>query len=107
MGHTAEGSRWFSLTLSEQLGNIGSEIYRAGQWSQRGDTIQREGALDRAFELFALTLSDPRWVGRLKELARSKEVVADWFYGEQQYGYTQIDLERYFDQFAYAARVGR
>ncbi len=107
MVHTLAGSRWSEISLSEQLGNIGSEVHRAGQWNTRGDSGQRDRALDRAFALFDFTLADVRWVGRRKELARSREVLADMFYGEQQYGYSQLDLERYFDQFAYAARVGR
>ncbi len=64
--------RWHQLSLAEQLGNIGSEISRAARWSGRNDELSR-GALERALELFDLTLDDPRHrrsPARLRELAQ-------------------------------------
>ncbi len=69
----AEG-RWFTLTLAEQLGNIGSEFERATRAKQSGDKKIEETALARFLELFDLTLADNRWAGRRRrELARLRE----------------------------------
>ena len=71
--------RWHELSLAEQLGNIGSEISRAIKWSARNPDTSR-GALYRALELIDLTLDDPRHrrsAPRLREIARTREVVID------------------------------
>ena len=98
--------RWSELSLVEQLGNIGSEISRAVRWHSRNPNLAR-GALHRALELFDLTLADERhrrMPGRLREIARAREVVADFFAGPNQYGSTGPSLQKYFDAFALAAR---
>jgi hypothetical protein len=98
--------RWHQLSLAEQLGNIGSEISRAVRWSGRNDQLAR-GALERALELFDLTLDDPRHrqsLPRLREIARAREVVVDFFDGPNEYGSTAVDLQKYFDAYALAVR---
>jgi hypothetical protein len=98
--------RWQTLSLAEQLGNIGSEISRAIRWSGRNDQLAR-GAFERALELFDLTLDDPRHrqsPPRLRELARAREVVVDFFGGSNRYGSTAASLQKYFDAYALAAR---
>jgi len=98
--------RWWSLSLAEQLGNVGSEVSRATRWQARNPEVAR-GALYRALELLDLTLADRRHqesCARLRELARAREVVADYFAGPNQYGSTGASLQRYFDAYAIAAR---
>lgn len=98
--------RWWELTLAEQLGHVGSEVSRAARWASRNPEVAR-GALYRALELLDLTLADPRQrqsPGRLREIARAREVVADFFAGPNQYGSTAHSLQKYFDAFAIAAR---
>jgi hypothetical protein len=99
--------RWFELTLMEQLGNIGSEVGRAARAKTQGNDQRLAGALDRALELFDLTLADGRWRGRLKEIARAREVVCDFLVGDNEYGSTAESLDRYFLPFAMAARRNR
>ena len=95
--------RWFKLSLAEQMGNIGSEVYRAAKW--QGNNIELfQKATDRAFELFDLTLEDRRWHGRLREIARAREVFADGVTGGKEYGTKLPELMPYFDAFALAAR---
>ena len=94
--------RWFTLSLCEQLGNIGSEIHRAIR--AKGDKFRFENAIIRGLELFDLTLSDRRWHGRLKEIARAKELFCDAILGGEEYGTSLEDLDRYFYYFAVAAR---
>lgn len=97
--------RWFKMPLCEQLGNVGSEIGRAVKWQKAGEAALRNKALERAFDLFDLTISDQRWRVRLKEICRAREVVADVFYGQNQYQTSPEDLEKYFYQFALASRL--
>ncbi|MFY9461697.1 MAG: hypothetical protein WAP51_00650 [Candidatus Sungiibacteriota bacterium] len=98
--------RWHKLSLAEQLGNIGSEVGRALQWKERGDEKLFWGAVYRALELFDLTMADFRWRGRLREIARAREVFCDAVYGGKLYNSSLQDLTRYFDYFAFAARRG-
>ncbi|OFW28863.1 MAG: hypothetical protein A3H97_16425 [Acidobacteria bacterium RIFCSPLOWO2_02_FULL_65_29] len=98
--------RWWELSLAEQLGHVGSEVSRAVRWTSRNPGVAR-GALYRALELLDLTLDDPRQrrsVARLREIARAREVVADFFAGPNQYGSTGPSLQKYFDAYARAAR---
>jgi len=98
--------RWHELSLAEQFGNIGSEISRAIRWSGKNPDTAR-GALYRALELIDLTLDDPRHRQsrpRLREIARTHEVVVDFFAGSNEYGSTSASLMKYFDQFALLAR---
>jgi hypothetical protein len=100
--------RWQTLTLAEQLGNIGSEVGRAIRAGERDDADRFEGALERALELFDLTLADPRWRGhRVREIARAREVACDFPVGENDYRSTAASLDAYFLQFAIAARRNR
>jgi hypothetical protein len=100
--------RWQTLTLAEQLGNIGSEIERAIRARDRDDAGRFTGGLDRALELFDLTLADPRWRGRrLREIARAREVTCDFLVGDNDYRSTADSLASYFLQFALAARRSR
>ena len=98
--------RWRELSLAEQLGHIGSEISRATRWTSRNPALA-QGALYRALELFDLTLDDPRHrqaPARLREIARAREVVADFLAGPNQYQSTAESLQRYFDAYTLAAR---
>lgn len=95
--------RWYLFSLAEQLGNIGSEVSRA--LHAEGDAKRFENAVVRALELFDLTISDPRWKKRLKEITRAREVFCDAAYGTNEYGISLEDLDRYFYYFAYAARA--
>ena len=100
-----DSKKWFQLSLSEQMANIGSEVMRAVKWHQKGEKEHEEKAIERALELFDLTLSDKRWKNRAKEIARMREVVCDFFYGGNQYRSDSVSLDNYFLHFAIAARL--
>lgn len=102
----AARSRWWNLSLAEQFGNVGSEISRAIRWSTKNPQTA-QAALYRGLDLFDLMLDDPRHrgsVARLREIARAREVVVDFLAGANEYGSTGPSLQKYFDQFALAAR---
>lgn len=99
--------RWHSMSLMDQLANIGSEVGRAARARTLGNEARVAPALDRALELFDLTLADDRWRARLKEIARAREIVCDFLVGENAYGSTADSLDRYFLPFAAAVRRAR
>jgi hypothetical protein len=97
---------WHSLSLVEQPANVGSEVARVGRWYE-SDRDRCEQAFVRALELLDLTIADPRWTGRRKELTRARELLCDAMYGGTRYGSDWASLDRYFFHFAAAARLNR
>lgn len=95
--------RWQQFSLDEQLGNVGSEISRAKNWESKNSEYFLN-AIWRAIELLDLTIQDPKNRFRLEEICRAKEILCDIVFGENQYNTTLEDLDRYFTQFALAAR---
>ena len=91
--------RWFTMSLADQLGNIGSEVGRARKWAGK-DEQSFWGAVTRALELFDLTREDPRWQKRRPELNRARESFADAILGGKEYWSTLEDIENYFIPFA-------
>lgn len=100
------GGKWYVMSLAEQLGNVGSEVSRAKNWHGRDEKFS-DNALIRALELLDLTLSDKRWRKRLKELVRVREVLGDLFTGGKEYKSTFEDLDKYFFNFALAAKLNK
>ena len=98
--------RWFELTLAEQLGNVGSEVHRALAAEGR-NSEDFQAAFRRALELLDLTLRDPSHRGRLKEIARLRELLCDAALGSRMYRSSLADIDRYLLTFAVAARQQR
>lgn len=91
--------KWYNLSLAQQLANIGSEVNRANRWKDKDEKLFNS-AVERAIELFYLTIADTRWRNRLKELTRLHEVFCDAVLDGKEYGSTLQGLERYFFYFA-------
>ena len=97
--------RWFTFSIATQLGNIGSEVGRSINWKEKKMSRPAKLALERALELFDLSLADERWKGaRRREIARAREVVCDFLVGDNQYKSDSRGLQKYFDAYALAAR---
>jgi hypothetical protein len=96
--------RWQRFSLIEQLANIGAEVSRALSWKKKGEQEKSQRALERGLELFDLTIQDRRWQKRLKELLRTREIVCDYFWGDNKFHSTPEVIDKYFLQFALAAR---
>ena len=100
--------RWTTMSVAEQLGNVGAEVGRAMRAKAQGNAGRFDAALDRALELFDLTLADRRWkLHRLLEIARARETTVDFLLGDNEYGSTVELIDRYFTGFAVAARAAR
>ena len=97
--------KWFTLSLAEQMGNIGSEVWRALRAKAGRDDRRFWSAVELTLELFDLTLEDPRWRGRRWEIARAREVFCDAVYGGKLYKSSLEEIVPYFDQFALAAAI--
>jgi hypothetical protein len=101
--------RWFTFSVSEQLGNVGSEFERAARAYGRVDRDRFENAFDRMLELLDLTVEDPKWRTpcRLRELLRLREEVCDVFHGSEIFATSIETLKKYFLYFGIAARANR
>jgi len=95
---------WFELSLIEQLANVGSEVHRTISWKSNGNPEYSQKAFERALELLDFTIADPKNIGRLKELTRTRECLVDYFMYDNIYGSSDEKWEKYFYAFAYAAR---
>lgn len=97
--------KWAAQSIFEIMGNIGSEVSRTIKWKQKGREQMWRAAFDRSLELFDISktlmhLTD----GQRKEIYRSREVWADFIIGDNEYNSTAENIQKYFDQFAYAWR---
>lgn len=73
--------RWKEMTLSEQMANIGSEVSRALNWRKKGNEEYSRKAAVRALELIDLSLECAESFPRLREVARLREAIVDYFGG--------------------------
>jgi hypothetical protein len=96
--------RWAQMTLVEQLANVGSEVERALYWKSKSDPAHCQQAFERALELMDFTLDDLKNRPRLKELARVREALVDYFAGSNSFVSTPSSWHNYFSHFTYAAR---
>ena len=100
------GGRWQTLTLTEQLANVGSEFERAWSWRGKGKEALAESAFDRMSELLYLTVESNKQQGpALRELTRLREELNnEWLSGHKD---APKDLSKYFLNFVIWARAGR
>lgn len=99
--------RWFSLTLMQQLGNIGSEVERTLRAKEKGDSERFQRAFERTLELIDLTLSDQKLSKRLKEILRFREVFCDYCLGLNTYLVTSAQFRKDFLSYGVAARSAK
>lgn len=86
------------------MANIGSEVERALNWQAKNNVDYSRRAFERALELIDLSLDSITGLARLKELARLREAIVDFFIGLNEHRSTEASWKRYFLSFTYAAR---
>ena len=96
--------RWNQFSFLEQMANIGSEVERAINWQAKHNSAYSQKASERALELMDLTLDSVKGFARLKEVARLREAIVDYFFGENHFKSTEVLWRKYFSAFTYAAR---
>jgi hypothetical protein len=95
------------MPLIEQMANIGGEVSRALNWRGKGRPEYAGQAFDRALELIDMTLATRLNYARLRELARMREGLVDFFIGSNTFLSTEASWRNYFSAFAFAARRNR
>ncbi len=96
--------RWKELSLLEQMANIGGEVERALGWRAKNNLDYSRKAFERALELIDLTLEHPRERSHLKEVARLREALVDYFCGTNEFKSTESSWRKYFSHFTHAVR---
>ena len=96
--------RWRQLAFLEQMANVASEVERALTWRGKHHQTYAVRACERALELLDLTLAGATTPARLRELARVREALVDFFFGTNSYASTEASWRTYFSAFTYAAR---
>lgn len=77
--------KWSGLSMDKQILNIGSELIRAKTWLEEDNNDYLKNSMDRALELIDLTCADKKWRhGQLKELLRLREVLGEFYVGENK-----------------------
>jgi hypothetical protein len=99
--------KWAEQSLMLQMANIGSEVFRAISWRERGYPDKGYAAGARAIELFNLTMSGDLPLHRRREVGRAKECFVDYYWGDNQYGSTAANLRSYFMVFTALAQRER
>ena len=99
--------RWKEVPFMEQMANIGSEVERALNWRAKHNAAYSQKAFERALELIDLSLDSAVSLTRLKELARMRETIVDYFFGKNEFMSTDASWRKYFLHFTYAARRNR
>jgi len=102
--HTDLVDRWKNFSIYEQMANIGAEVGRAINWKKKNNQQMSQNAFYRALELIDFTIDDKKNKNSLKEILRVREVLADYFMGENIYCSTDKSWEKYFYYFNLAAR---
>jgi len=96
--------RWSQLSFIERMANIGSEVERALNWRIKKNADYAQRAFERALELIDLTLDCDKNYAHLKEIARTREAIVDYFYGVNQFMSSESSWRKYFSPFTYASR---
>lgn len=99
--------RWQNLSFLEQMANIGGEVQRATNWQEKNRSRLGRNAFVRGLDLIDLTLDIVKSAARLKELARTRELLVDHFMGENLYRTSAESWRRYFMPYAVASRQNR
>ncbi len=96
--------RWEKLSFFDQMANIGSEVERAIGWKKKQNIEYSQMAFERALSLLDLTIGDLKNKKRLRELFRLREILADYFYGNNSFLSSDSLWHNYFYPFNWAAR---
>ncbi len=96
--------RWNQMPFLEQIANIGREVERALNWRVKQNTAYSQKAFERALDLLDMALDSHLDLARLRELARVREAMVDYFWGTNQFISTEMSWRKYFFNFTFAVR---
>ena len=95
MDHDVNSS-WQSLSLAQQMINIGNEVKRAFRFDEGSE--RRKMFAERALKYTDLTIEDPKNAHVLPEIMLSREVLLDCF-GNRQLAISAAQVNRYYETF--------
>lgn len=95
---------WKKLNICQKMANIGSEVERAIIWKNKNNLDYSKLAFYRSLELISLTIEEEKNYYRLRELTRLREVLVDYFFGENIYKSSESAWHKFFYPFNFAAR---
>lgn len=101
--HVFDRKKWQSMTIFEQMGNIGSEVGRALNAKKTENSAIMEGAFYRGLDLIDATVEGlvASKSPRTKELLRAREVFSKSILTDD----IDSGIEQYFMDFAVVART--
>lgn len=102
--HQETAKEWYRYSIFEQMANIGIEVSRAISWRKKKNQKMFLNAFYRALELIDFTVADEKNRKYLKEILRIREVLANYFIGDNVYRLTDEGWEKYFYPYMLAAR---
>ena len=107
--YTIDETKWANLDIFNQMGNIYSEVGRSFKTRNQHDTSDHDEAVARAIDLFdaTITVLNNKKSPKLKEVLRAKEQYLDIISDKDASDESIEGLDRYFLQFAVAARLHR
>jgi hypothetical protein len=107
--HLVDRKRWDTMSIFEQMGNIYSEVGRSLNAKRTGRKSERDQAIIRAIDLFDATTENlvKKKSVRLKEILRAKDQFLLVVYDNNASPKDIDSINRYFLQFAIAARINK
>ena len=95
---SAVKNKWFSLSLVEQMLNIGNEVKRAVRFDDSHE--KRDPFLNKAIAYTDLTIEDPKNSRVIPELAMSREILEDYKNGTLC-ACSKEQMTKYYGDFRY------
>lgn len=92
--------KWLKMSFGEQMGNIGSEVFRIIGREKAGDEKSKKDSLWRVLELIDLTIKDKKLKNKRPEVLRLREVLCDLFLNNNSYNTSVEYIKNYFIQLA-------
>ena len=98
---------WKNYPITYQMGNIGSEVSRSLKWKENGNNSRADKAIDRALELFDLTIeANTKNHARLTEVLKARDEFCDYFFNNNSYHTDPFKMQRYYDGFVMMGQLG-
>jgi hypothetical protein len=88
-------ARFTAFSLKTQLGHITAEIVRARGWADKGQEDYSRSAISRALELLSFSEAGAKTFAARREMARLKELVAQFYNQDKVYDVTLAELEAF------------
>ena len=107
--YAVDQAKWAKLDIFNQMGNIYSEVGRSFKTSGQADKATHDAAVARAIDLFDATIQSQIAAKspKAREVLRAKEEFLATIMDSTASQESIDSLDRYFMQFAIAARLNR